>query len=227
MDNSQVQVEYLAVDDLKEYEKNAKVHSKEQIEKLAASIRSHGGIANPLNIEPDGTIITGHGRRMAAKLLGMTKVPAIVRHDLSPEQRRALRLADNKTASIDYDSDLLSLEIKELSGLAGGIDHELIESMGYSDKELAMLTEDLGEVNVEAFVSDISEQTQQQQQETQDAIDEADTQRVPLVKAFGGIKDVSVADSREIKCFMAVIESDTGLTGAAALMSFIKELNKG
>lgn len=217
-------IEWWPTERLVEYDKNAKLHSDEQVQSLAKSIKEHGGIANPLNIEPDGKIITGHGRRLAAISLGMEKVPVIVRNDLTEEQRRALRLADNRTTSVDYDSDLLSAELKELAEIMRG-DDDFLDSLGYSEKELDMLTEDLGAINVELPEADFGEQVSQQQNETQTAIDSADMQQVSVSQALG-FNSVSTAEAREIKCFIAVIEDDTGLQGREALMQFIKDLNE-
>lgn len=83
------------VDQLKPYEKNAKIHGDDQIEKLCESIREYGFIS-PVLIDSDMNVIAGHGRLMAAKQLGMRTVPCQFIEGLSDAQRRAYILADNR-----------------------------------------------------------------------------------------------------------------------------------
>ena len=76
------------------------------------------GFTNPILVDPSGSVIAGHGRLLAAKALGLAEVPTIELADLSPEQVRALRLADNKIAlGAGWDLDLLKLELGELAAL--------------------------------------------------------------------------------------------------------------
>lgn len=77
--------------------RNARTHSKKQIEQIAASIRAFG-FTNPILADPDGNIIAGHGRLRAAKELSLAEVPVIELAGLMEAQKRALRLADNKIA---------------------------------------------------------------------------------------------------------------------------------
>jgi len=97
--------------------RNARSHPKRQIEQIAASIREFG-FSNPILIDPSGAIIAGHGRALGAKALGMEKVPTIVLPHLTQDQKRALRLADNKIAlNAGWDMELLKLELGELAVL--------------------------------------------------------------------------------------------------------------
>lgn len=128
-------IEQVPVADLKPYENNARVHDEAQVKQIADSITAFGFNA-PVLIDGDGTIIAGHGRVMAAQLLGLEAVPAVRLLHLTPDQRRAYIIADNKIAlNSSWDSDLLTLELDELQGL--GIDMELL---GFSDDDF---TEDV------------------------------------------------------------------------------------
>src|SRR5579875_4227515 len=90
-------IEYRPVERLIPYVRNARTHSEDQIAQIAASIAEFG-FTNPILIDADGVIIAGHGRLLAAKLLGLAEVPVIVLDHLSDAQRRALVIADNKIA---------------------------------------------------------------------------------------------------------------------------------
>ena len=107
----------VCIDKLKPYERNARTHSAEQIEKIANSIKEFGFI-NPVLIDGDFGIIAGHGRVEGAKKLGMTEVPCLFVEDLTEEQKRAYIIADNKLAEdAGWDTDLLKLELGELADL--------------------------------------------------------------------------------------------------------------
>ena len=97
-------IEYLAIDALKPYEKNARKHEEKDISAIIASIREFG-FDDPVGIwSDDNLIVEGHGRVMAAKRLGMTEVPCIRLDHLTDEQRRAYALAHNRTAELsDWD----------------------------------------------------------------------------------------------------------------------------
>lgn len=101
------------VSDITPYPKNAKKHPKKQIEQVAASIKEFG-FNQPLVLDKDGVLIVGHGRLEAAKLLGITEVPAVIADDLTPDQIKAYRLADNKLNESDWEMDLAIEELKEL-----------------------------------------------------------------------------------------------------------------
>ncbi len=102
---------------LKPYKNNARTHSKEQIEKIALSIKEFGFI-NPILIDEKYGIIAGHGRVLGAKQLGIEKVPCLFIEDLTEEQKRAYILADNKLAlDAGWDDKILKEEIKALDEL--------------------------------------------------------------------------------------------------------------
>jgi len=84
------------------------------LDQIAASIRAFG-FTNPILVDPDGRIIAGHGRFLAARALSLKKVPTIELGDLSEIQKRALRIADNKIAlGAGWDLDLLKIELSEI-----------------------------------------------------------------------------------------------------------------
>ena len=96
------------------YARNARTHSDAQVAQIAASIREFG-FTNPVLIDGERGIIAGHGRVLAARKLGMTEVPTIELSHLTPAQKRAYILADNRLAlSAGWDVDLLRIELGDL-----------------------------------------------------------------------------------------------------------------
>ncbi len=97
------------------YARNARTHSEQQVAQIAASIAEFRFI-NPVLIDPDGGIIAGHGRVLAARKLAYSHVPVIVLDHLTENQRRAFMLADNKlTLNAGWDADMLRLELEALA----------------------------------------------------------------------------------------------------------------
>lgn len=102
---------------LKPNPRNARTHSKAQIDQIAASIQEFG-FNNPVLVDADLGIIAGHGRVEAAKLLGWLEVPILELRHLTDAQKRAYVLADNKLAEkAGWDTELLALELGELAGM--------------------------------------------------------------------------------------------------------------
>ena len=119
---------------IKPYEKNAKKHPKKQVEQVAASIKEFG-MNQPIVVDKQGVIIVGHGRYEALKLLGMeVKDEYIKVVDLTEEQAKSYRLADNKLNESDWDMDLVIEELKDLS-------EPMIELSGF-DKDLIIEPEE-------------------------------------------------------------------------------------
>lgn len=106
-------VEYLKIDDVKPYKKNAKKHDQRQIDNVAESIRQFG-FAQPLVIDKDGSLIIGHCRLEASKKLGIEEVPVVRMDQLTEEQVEKLRLLDNKLNESDWDIPLLKDEVESL-----------------------------------------------------------------------------------------------------------------
>ena len=100
----------LPISKLKPYKGNAKKHSKHQIEILAKSLTEFGW-QQPLVVEKDGTLVAGHGRYEAAKLLGLETAPCKYADELTNDQIMAYRMIDNRSTSLEYD---LELELAEL-----------------------------------------------------------------------------------------------------------------
>ncbi|GGJ45348.1 site-specific DNA-methyltransferase [Neoroseomonas lacus] len=99
------------------YARNARTHSDAQVAQIAASIREFG-FTNPVLTDGENGVIAGHGRVLAARKLGLAEVPVIELAHLTPAQRRAYVLADNKLAlNAGWDADLLRLELAELQDL--------------------------------------------------------------------------------------------------------------
>ena len=116
------------------YARNARTHSDQQVAQIATSIREFG-FTNPVLIDEEDGIIAGAGRVLGAHLLGLDEVPCIVLAHLTPTQRRAYVLADNKLAlNAGWDLEMLSLEIGELG--EAGFDLSLT---GFDEFELGEL----------------------------------------------------------------------------------------
>lgn len=96
------------------YARNARTHSDEQVAQIAASIAEFG-FTNPILTGADGVIVAGHGRLAAAQKLAMAMVPVVVLEHLSPTQRRALVIADNRIAeNAGWDETMLRVEMEAL-----------------------------------------------------------------------------------------------------------------
>lgn len=109
----ELKIVYLRPEELTPYERNAKQHPPEQIEHIANSIREFG-FRQPLVIDGDNVVVIGHGRLLAAKKLGLDKVPCTRADDLTEAQIKALRLADNKTNESAWDFGTLDGELEGL-----------------------------------------------------------------------------------------------------------------
>lgn len=124
------------VSDLKPYEKNAKAHPKKQVQQIAASIKEFG-FNQPIVVDKNNVVIVGHGRLEAAKALGLTEVP-VVQVDLTEEQAKSYRLADNKLNESEWD---MKLVVEELKGLSA----PMLELTGF-DKDLIIEPDDKDDV---------------------------------------------------------------------------------
>lgn len=109
-----MEVKLWKIRDVKPYEKNPR-RNDSAVDAVAASIQEFGW-KQPIVVDKDGIIIAGHTRYKAAKKLRMKDVPVVVADDLTEEQVRAYRLADNKTADLsEWDEELLGSELFDLS----------------------------------------------------------------------------------------------------------------
>jgi len=106
-----LEIDYIELTRLKPWKKNARTHSRKQIKQIAASIQTFG-FTNPVLIDEEMNILAGHGRVMAAQSLEMASVPCVRLSSMSPAQKRAYVLADNKLAlNAGWDEDLLAEEL--------------------------------------------------------------------------------------------------------------------
>ncbi|MBP9032295.1 MAG: ParB N-terminal domain-containing protein [Pseudomonadales bacterium] len=119
--------------EIKPYHRNPRDNDA-AVDAVAESIRRFG-FRQPIVVDADGVIVCGHTRWKAAQKLGLEQVPVHVARDLTPEQIRAYRIADNKTAELaEWNLELLPIELAELQG--AGIDWSLL---GFDADELAKL----------------------------------------------------------------------------------------
>ena len=136
----------IAIAELTPYERNARTHSDEQIEKIKNSIREFGFIS-PVIIDENNMILAGHGRVQAAKEMGMTEVPCRQITNLSYDQKRAYILADNK-----------------LSDMAGW-DEEMLR------QELAAITLDMADFGFDDIIDEPTELVEDDFDETEDKVE--------------------------------------------------------
>ncbi len=126
-------IELRPLTSIRPYDKNPRIND-DAIDAVAASIREYG-FRQPIVVDTDGVIVCGHTRYKAAQKLGLEKVPVHVAKDLTPEQIKAFRIADNQTASLaEWNYDLLPLELADLQ--AANYDLGLL---GFDADELAKL----------------------------------------------------------------------------------------
>ena len=124
------------LEELKPYENNPRVND-DAVEFVANSIKEFG-FKVPIVVDKDGVIVAGHTRYKAAESLGMKKVPCIIAEDLTDEQVKAYRIADNKVADRAYwDNEKLGKEISEI------MDDVDMTDFGFGAFELDMLTTDM------------------------------------------------------------------------------------
>lgn len=118
--------------------RNARTHDQAQIESLAACIRQYG-FNLPIGIDDSNGVLAGHGRREAALLIGMPRVPCVILSHLSPAERRAYMIADNRLAELSgWDDQLLLGELRAIA--AQGLD---LEAIGYDEQALQDLADSL------------------------------------------------------------------------------------
>jgi len=133
-------IEHLPIAALRPWAKNARTHSKKQVRQIADSI-SRFGFTNPVLIDGENTILAGHGRVAAARLLAMTEVPCLRIETMSAAEKRAYVIADNKLAlNAGWDDQLLGEELKALHEIDLEFD---IGITGFTIGEIDSLVENL------------------------------------------------------------------------------------
>ena len=136
-------VEWCQLETLVPYAQNARTHGEEQIKVLASSIERFG-FNSPVLIDGAGGIIAGHGRVLAAKYLGLESVPVVRLDHLSPDEKQAFILVENKSSELSgWDDEILKTELKDLFDK----DFDPI-SLGFATKEIDKL---LAEIDIEEF----------------------------------------------------------------------------
>ena len=124
-----------SITEITPYEKNPRKND-EAVEYVANSIKEFG-FKVPIVIDKNGVIVAGHTRYKAAQELGVEKLPCVIADDLTEEQIKAFRIADNKTSEkASWDNDLLKEELGEI------LDEFDMTNFGFGDFELTILTED-------------------------------------------------------------------------------------
>lgn len=152
MKHAQIKIEYIALDKLTPYEKNARKHQEADLKTIEASIEQFG-MCDPIGIWSDKNIIVeGHGRLLALKKLGYTEAPCIRLDHLTDEERRAYALAHNKTAEMsEWEFDKLDAELAELANME--LDFSM-EDFGFEAfvavDETEVVEDDVPEVDEEA-----------------------------------------------------------------------------
>lgn len=133
---SRLVVTYRPVSTLIPDPRNARTHSKRQIDQIEMSIKAFG-FTNPILADPEGHVIAGHGRLQAARAMGLAEVPTITLSGLSEVQKRSLRIADNKIAlNAGWDMEILQQELGELASIDVDIDPTLT---GFSTGEIDVI----------------------------------------------------------------------------------------
>lgn len=130
-------------DELTPYENNPRINDG-AVDAVAASIKQFG-FKVPIVVDSNGVVVTGHTRLKAAKKLGLDSVPVIVADDLTPEQVKAFRLADNKTSELaQWDLDKLEIELD-------GIDEIDMSDFGFDDIHIDEDSDDMEPIDDEGI----------------------------------------------------------------------------
>lgn len=139
-------VQEMPIGEIKPYERNPRKNAA-AVDYVANSIKEFG-FKQPIVVDADHVIVVGHTRWLAAKKLKMKTVPVLVADDLTPEQAKAYRLADNKTNEFsDWDDDLLDLEMDDLSDIDMSLfGFELDEDEPAAERKEAAYTESISVV---------------------------------------------------------------------------------
>jgi len=141
MRNLSLTVVQLPIELIIERRGNARTHSRKQIAKLASAIRTFGFVV-PCLVDQEHVLVAGHARVQAARLEGLSHVPVIFLDHLSPEQIRALVLADNRMSELGgFDKELLA---KEFAALVELLPMPEIIATGYELEEIELLQDVAG-----------------------------------------------------------------------------------
>src|SRR4029077_13045883 len=134
-------IQYVSPDRLRPYAGNARSHSRKQLKLIANSI-TRFGFTNPILVTDDFEVVAGHGRLQAAKSLDMQRVPVVALNSLSEADKKALIIADNRTAELaGWDRDMLAIEYQGLLDLQ----FEDLEITGFSLGEIDTILDEASE----------------------------------------------------------------------------------
>lgn len=106
-------IQWRDIETVKPYERNAKKHPDDQVGHIANSLKRFGW-KQPLVVDKDGVVVVGHGRLLAAKKLGLKTVPCVCADDLTDDEIKAYRLAENRLSESAWDKTLLEFELDAL-----------------------------------------------------------------------------------------------------------------
>ena len=154
----------MKISELKEYESNPRLISNEAVDKVAESIKEFG-FKVPIIVDENNVIVAGHTRKLAAESIGMEEVPVTIANDLTEDQIKAFRLADNKVSEFsEWDFEKLEEEINSIENEFTGFSAEDIKKM-FDDDEEEESFDDVGddlEKTMEVIIECDDEQTQQE-----------------------------------------------------------------
>lgn len=224
-------IEMRPIDQVKPYDRNAKIHTESQVEDLAKVIKSQGWDV-PIVVDKDGVIIKGHGRRLAALHLGLKEVPVVVRSDMTEAQVMAARLSDNRVAFGEFDTEMIQDELRAIQSMEDSLVQ--IDELGFSAKELDMMLGELDAMAPEVFEDgDVDAGPTPAGPKTEDAAaPSASTPDKPsdegkAIHEVLGFKRLPTAYERAAVKFMAFAEAETGETGPEAFGRFCQSVVTG
>lgn len=145
-----MKIEKINISEITEYENNAKLHPREQIEQIKKSINEFGN-NDPIAIDENNVIIEGHGRYKALQELGFGEVEVIRLSHMSEEQKRAYILVHNKlTMNSDFDIDILQLELDDIDDID-------MSDFGFDFEEIEGIEEDIEDVQQDEYDEELRE----------------------------------------------------------------------
>lgn len=185
-------VEYVEIDKVKPFERNPRTHSKEQIQQIATSMMKFGWV-NPILVDENFEIIAGHGRLLAGKELGYTKVPVARLEHLTEQEKMALLIADNKISdNAGWDEEMLQDLLEQLHD--SNFD---LTALGFSNKE------------IEKYKAEF--ETEQQMAEIEDLVPEVEETKI--VNQQGDLWELGehrllCGDATDPECYKALMDGE-------------------
>lgn len=217
MTQTKINIQLKPVSWLKPYEKNAKLHPQDEVERLAKTIKRFGW-DQPIVTDKNGVIIKGHGRRLAAIHLGMAEVPVWIRDDISTTEADALRIADNAAIGMRFDTSLIQEELKKIMDDMPELD---LNDLALTEKDKTLLTEILDTPNLDSIMDDTFREIEEQKEAEKETIAQADNSLTSLNKVLGFSK-VTKSQERILNEFLIEAEEATGKSGADAFTEGLK-----